>query len=96
MPKLEFHCKESLLLLGKEHEEVHNWLDAFAGAPEYGFRHRHKRHHLAGIDEVARLFGDQAALAARQHIIADLQEEGWTESDPFPRDERHYRQLGFY
>jgi hypothetical protein len=96
MPLLELHCHDSFLLFGKEFEKVHRWLDAFAGTPEYGYRHRCKRHHLAGIAEVARLFGGQAALAARQHIIADLKEEGWTESDPFPRDEWHYKQIGLY
>ena len=49
--------------------------------------HRRVRHHEAGIREVRALFGEVAAEAARQHIIADLKEEGWTETDPFPQDE---------
>lgn len=77
-------------------EEIHRWLDALAGTAEFGFRHRHKRHHLQGIEEVRKLFGPQAALAARQHIESDLRQEGWTERDPFPRDEAHYRKMGLF
>jgi len=50
----------------------------------------------AGIEEVRRLWGDEAAAVARQHIITDLMMEGWRESDPFPKDEDHYRQLGLF
>lgn len=94
--RFEEHCRESLEKCGAAFEEVHRWLDALAGTPEYGMRHRCKRHHLAGIREVERLFGKAAAGAARLHIIADLREEGWTESDPFPRDETHYRKMGLF
>ncbi|MCG6537124.1 MAG: hypothetical protein L7F78_21050 [Syntrophales bacterium LBB04] len=96
MPSLETHCAESLRLFGEEFEDVHRWLDEFAGSQEYGFRHRHKRHHLGGINRAAKLFGEKAALAARQHVISDLQEEGWTEADPFPRDEVHFRRMGLF
>ena len=41
-------------------------------------------------------FGTEAAAAARQHIIADLREEGWTEQDQFPRDETDYMRMGFF
>ncbi len=37
------------------------------------------RHHLEGIKRVVELFGEEAGKAARQHIINDLKEEGWTE-----------------
>lgn len=96
MPSFEVHCRESLLIFGEEFEEVHRWLDEYAGTPDYGYRHRHKRHHLAGIADVSRIFGEKAALAARQHVISDLKEEGWSESDPFPRDEQHYKQMGLF
>jgi hypothetical protein len=59
-------------------------------------RHRGLRHHLEGIEEVRRKFGDQAAEAARQHIISDLKMEGWTETDAFPRNEQHYIKLGLF
>jgi hypothetical protein len=45
MARFEAHCGESIRLFGQPYEEVHRWLDAFAGSPEYGFRHWKKRHH---------------------------------------------------
>jgi hypothetical protein len=42
------------------------------------------------------LFGELAGEVARQHIISDLKEEGWTENDPFPQDERHYVAMGLF
>ena len=94
--KLEDHCKESLEEFGKPFTEVHRWLDELAGSERYGMRHRRLRHHEAGIREAERLFGREAGAAARQHIVADLKEEGWKESDPFPRDEAHYVALGLF
>lgn len=96
MPRFDEHCDESLKTFGRDFAEVHLWLDAFAGTVECGFRHRKKRHHEAGIRQVTELFGEEAALAARQHIITDLRQEGWTESDHFPRDERDYEQMGLF
>lgn len=87
MPSLVEHCEESTRLFGDPWREVHIWLDAFAGTPEYGMRHRCKRHHEAGIREAVKLFGAAAEPVARQHIISDLKQEGWKESDRFPRDE---------
>ena len=57
-------------------------MDEFAGQPPHGMRHWKLRHHLAGIEQVCKLWGDEAA--ARLHIIADLKQEGWTEEMPFP------------
>ena len=57
-------------------------------------KHRRMRHHISGLKEVARIFGDEADKAARQHIIiSDIKEEGSTETDPFPKDERHYVEM---
>ncbi len=94
--KLSDHCSESMKLFGKPHEEIHLWLDEFAGSPEYGMRHRKIRHHEHGIQEAIRLFGDEAGPVARQHIISDLKEEGWTENDPFPSDEIEYAGIGLF
>ena len=96
MPKLAAHCEESQKIFGEDFAEVHLWLDEFAGTPEYGFRHRKKRHHEDGIQLVTKLFGEDAALAARQHIISDLKEEGWTEKDHFPRDETDFVKMGLF
>ena len=87
LSKFDQHCHDSLLRFGQRFEEVHRWLDEFAGRPPYGMRHRQVRHHEAAVRGARALFGEVAAEAVRQHIIADLKEEGWTETDPFPQDE---------
>ena len=87
---------ESFILLGDSFDLVHRWLDEFAGSKEYGMRHRKKRHHLQGIEEVRRKWGDRAAIAARQHIISDLRMEGWKEDDGIPEDERDYVRMGLF
>lgn len=74
---------------------ISGWMN-LPGKPPYGMRHRKKRHHRAGIEEVRQLWGNEAAEAARQHIITDLKLEGWRESDPFPEDEAHYQRLGLF
>ena len=87
----EEHCKESIKLFGESFEKVHLWLDEFAGSVKYGMRHRRKRHHEEGIKEAVKLFGEEIRIAARQHIISDLKQEGWKEGfDPFPKNEEHY------
>lgn len=96
MSKREEHCRESVTLFGAPFEEVHRWLDEFAGSPKYGMRHRRVRHHEAGIQEAIRLFGAAAGPAARQHILSDLKQEGWTEHDPFPQNEAHYVRMGLF
>lgn len=96
MSTLEEHCQQAITQFGKPYEEVHRWLDEFAGTSGYGMRHRRVRHHLAGIGQVRKIFGDKAASAARQHIVTDLKEEGWVESDPFPTDEQDYIRIGFF
>ena len=96
MPSFEQHCSDSLASFGKPFAEVHKWLDELAGRPPWGMRHRKFRHHLAGVEEVRKRWGDEAAAAARQHIIADLKMESWTEDQPFPRDEAHYVKMGLF
>lgn len=96
MPSFEDHCRDSMCLFGKPYQEVHRWLDEFAGSKEYGFRHRKVRHHEAGIAEVCRLFGQDAGDAARLHIISDLKTEGWTADNSFPKDESDYVRIGFF
>ena len=96
MSTFEEHCRESDALFGKPYEKVHSWLDEFAGAPGIGMKHRRFRHHKAGIEEIKKLFGEDAGKVARQHIIGDLKEEGWTESDPFLKDQRDYVEIGLF
>ncbi len=40
--------------------------------------------------------GSFAAEVARQHIVSDLKEEDWTETDPFPQDEQEFVKIGFF
>ena len=92
----EAHCQESIELFGKPFERVHKWLDEFMGTEEYGMRHRNLRHHLEGVKRVIEFFGEEAGEVARQHIISDLKEEGWTEADRFPRDREDYVEMGLF
>ena len=48
---------------------MHQWLDALFA--EFGHEHRRHRHHAEGIEEVRKMWGDEAALAAKIHIIVD-------------------------
>jgi len=96
MPSFEEHCRETAEKYLKPFEHVHLWLDEFAGKPPYGMKHRRVRHHQAGVNEVHRLFGADAAHVAKEHILADLRMEGWTEGDPFPLNEAHYVALGLF
>ena len=93
---LDEHCQESVRLFGKPYEEIHSWLDEFAGTAEYGYRHRRKRHHAEGVRRAAALFGQEAEEVARQHIVSDLMQEGWTEKDRFPGDEADYVRMGLF
>ena len=95
MPHPKVHALEAESTFGKPFTEVHYWLDAFHDVPGYGgVAHRRKRHHLAGIAEVRRMWGDVAAQVARQHIMADLKQVGWT--GPFPMNEKHCERMGLW
>ena len=96
MSSFEKHCDESVRLFSQPFEQVHRWLDEFQGTPKYRMRHRRVRHHEAGIRQAIELFGELAGQAARQHIISDLKEEGWTETDQFPQDEADYMRMGLF
>jgi hypothetical protein len=94
---LEDHEKRSLDYFGAEYTEVHKWLDEFAGMPHCGMKHRKFRHHLAGIEEVRKMWGDEAAAVAKLHITDDFKWlEGWKDGDPFPKDEKHYVEMGLF
>ena len=92
----EQHCLESLKTFGDMFEKVHLWLDEYAGSEEYGYCHRKKRHHEAGIRQAIELFGLEAGDVARQHIITDLKMEGWREGNQFPKDETDYVRIGYF
>ena len=81
MPSFDQHCEESVRLFGEPFEEVHKWLDEFAGLPPHGMRHRKFRHHLAGIDEVRKRWGEradeEAAWSACQRAMAGGPNSNW-------------------
>jgi hypothetical protein len=96
MPLFEEHCKRCKEILGEEFSEVHKWLDNFYGKPPYGSKHRCLRHHKDGIEEVRKLWGDRAAQAAKIHIRQDLNEEGWPDNKPIPRNGEEYIKAGLW
>jgi hypothetical protein len=63
---------------------------SFPGRPPHVMRHGKFRHHLAGIAEVRRHWGNEIAAAAEAHTIADLKMEDWTGDRPFLRYVRGY------
>ncbi len=93
--KFEDHCAECVRLLGEPFEEVNRWLDEYAATP-LGARHRRRRHHLAGIEEVRQRWGGQAAQAARLHVVSDLKEEGWQSTERIPANEQDYIRMGLF
>jgi len=97
MPTFEEHCEDAREVLGRDFAEVHRWLDAFHGLQPYGTRHRRVRHHEYGIAEVIELFGEEAGLAARLHIVSDLKKDGWkTEENHFPKNEEDFVKMGLW
>ena len=63
------HCADCRAALGKDWAVVHRWLDELW--PVLGPKHRSARHHDAGVEEVRRRWGDEAAKAAEIHIKRD-------------------------
>lgn len=95
MPSLQEHCAETVEAMGQPYMQVHKWLDEWHSVPGYGgLAHRRKRHHMAGIMEVRRMWGEEAAEAARLHILSDLKQVGWTGT--FPINEQHCQKLGLW
>jgi len=92
---IEQHCKDCIEQLGESFEYVHQWLDEFMNHPQYKTRHRCVRHHLKGIEEVKKMWGEKAAMAAEIHIKADLKSDGWTHSN-IPYDEKDYKESGLW
>ena len=75
MASRKAHCLETFGKLGKEWECVHAWLDGLACVNGMlNIRHRRWRHHKDGVEEVRKIWGDEAAEAAEIHIKRDL---GW-------------------
>ncbi|MBD3248705.1 hypothetical protein GF336_01550 [Candidatus Woesearchaeota archaeon] len=68
---IDDHCDECREKLGKDFREVHEWLDKFY-KEEKRIEHRRYRHHLEGMIECRKLFGEAAGKAAEMHIKQDF------------------------
>ena len=77
MPKFESHCMESMALFGASFSHVHLWLDEFHGSKKYKSRHSQIRHYQEGVQMAVVLFCPECEPVARQHIISDLQTDGF-------------------
>ena len=75
MSSFEDHCRADVETVGLRHPEpaVHRLLDQFAHYPDMTFLRRHRKflHHEEGIEYILLRFGEDAARAARQHVIDD-------------------------
>ena len=67
----EQHCEECIRKLGRPWDNVHAWLDAKAGYYFPSASHRQIRHHTEGVEEIRKMWGNEAAKAAELHIISD-------------------------
>jgi hypothetical protein len=91
------HCRITKELLGEEFQEVHKWLDEFHGKEPYHTKHRFLRHHKQGIEEVRKIYGDKAALAAKQHVLSDLLGEmGSPTENDIALDGQDYKKRGYW
>lgn len=69
MASRQEHCDDCRRELGDDFQQVHDWLDALFTV--LGPKHRSARHHAGGVEQVRKMWGDQAALAAEIHIRKD-------------------------
>jgi hypothetical protein len=95
--KHEDHCKRCEEILGKPFKEVHLWLDELFHMKIFGPWHRCVRHNWEGIAQVKAMWGDEAAEAAKIHIMDDLRSEGGmiSESD-IAKDQDDYKRRGYF
>ncbi|MDI6839264.1 MAG: hypothetical protein QMD71_00140 [bacterium] len=62
----------------------------------YRTRHRKFRHHKEGIEQVRKMWGDEAAKAAEIHIRTDLKSDGWPEHNPISLNKEHFERSGLW
>ena len=67
--KIEDHEKACQQLLGQSFPQVHIWLDEYFA--QGGPSHRCRRHHIEGVEQVRSKWGNDAAKAAKIHILQD-------------------------
>ena len=69
MASLNEHCADCRRELGEDFKHVHVWMDALFKV--LGPKHRSARHHMGGVEQVRKMWGDRAARAAEIHISKD-------------------------
>ena len=72
MASYKDHCSDCKDALGYEFFEVNEWLDELYRYMPRNFKHRSFRHHKEGIEVCRKKWGDQAAEAAKIHIMRDF------------------------
>ena len=76
MSKISTHCNDCEKILGKKYKYVHEWLDEYAKKYNpyiYLEYHRQFRHHEKGVEEVKKKWGHYSCMAAKLHIIRDVE-----------------------
>lgn len=71
MATIEEHNSDCMEMLGNSWSVVHEWLDEYAKIYWPKMVHRVHRHHCEGVEEVRKLWGDEAGEAAEIHIRKD-------------------------
>lgn len=92
MALLLAHGEDCRRIIGHPWSDVHLWLDELCA--KYGSAHRRHRHHVEGIEEVRKMWGNEAATAAKIHIIVDCfgipsqadYEYGWVDANGYSPD----------
>jgi len=86
VPPLTLHLLADRIVFGKEYENVHRWMDDW-GWQHLGFLHRIYRHDARAIEEIRRMWGDDAAKAGELHLWLDWNPGVMLFSMPFYQDE---------
>ena len=88
--KQEEHEERSLILFGRKHTEVHEFLDQYFSM--FGPYHRIVLHHQLGVQLVVAKFPGAVRKIAEQHIIDDLGRvpEDWRDGFDFDLDYADY------
>ena len=76
MAYIKTHCEDCEMLLGQPYENVHRWLDEYTKeypVDKYLEYHRRFRHNKKGVEEVKKMWGIEAEMAAKIHLARDAE-----------------------
>ena len=88
MAKFEEHCQDCINELGEPFPQVHKWLDELFIILRH--KHREVRHNSESVEEIRKMWGDEAAKAAEIHIRKDYE----TNRIPTKKEAAMYRFFG--